>query len=73
MSTISVPLPTYLDEYIARMVRRGDAASKADVVRRALLRLAEEDAVFSVLRAEQETKEGRAVAGNLRKILKRLP
>lgn len=73
MSTLSVPLPTYLDEFIVRVVRRGDAANKADVVRRALLRMAEDDAVLSVLRAEQEVKDGRAVSGNLRKILKRLP
>lgn len=73
MTTLSVPLPAQLEEYISRVVKRGDAANKADVVRRALLRMAEEDAISAVLQAEREAADGKAVSGDLRKILKKLP
>ncbi len=72
MSTISVPLSTELDEYVTTAVRRGDAASKADLVRRALRRYAEDEAINVVLRSQQEMREGKVIYGNLRKILKKL-
>lgn len=70
MSTLSVPLTASLETFIHQMVRRGYASSKSEVVRRALTQLAEDEAVMSVLRAEQEVKEGKAITGDLRKILK---
>lgn len=72
MSTLSVPLTAQLEEFVQRMVRRGSAATKADVVRRALTRYAEEEAILSVLRSEQEIKEGKAIKGDLKKIMKSL-
>lgn len=73
MSTLSVPLTSGLELFVNQMVRNGYASNKADVVRRALVRLAEDEAVFAVLRSEQELKEGKAIKGDLRKILKSLP
>lgn len=73
MSTISVPLPATLDEYVTNAVRRGDAASKADLVRRALRRFAEDEAINDVLRSQQEMREGKVMYGDLRKIVKKMP
>jgi len=73
MSTISVPLPAALDEYVTNAVRRGDAASKADLVRRALRRFAEDEAINDVLRSQQEMREGKVMYGDLRKIVKKMP
>ncbi len=73
MSTLSVPLPVHMEEYIERMVRRGYASTKADLVRRAITRLMEEEAIQAVLQAEQEVREGKMVKGDLRKILKKMP
>ncbi|MSR85382.1 hypothetical protein EXS71_03040 [Candidatus Uhrbacteria bacterium] len=73
MSTLSVPLTAQLDTFVKQMVHKGFGANKADVVRRALTRLAEDEAIFSVLRSEQELKEGKALHGNLHKLLKALP
>lgn len=73
MSTISVPLPTALDKYVTNAVRRGDAASKADFVCRALKRYAEDEAINAVLRSQQEMREGKIIYGDLRKILKKIP
>lgn len=54
MSTISVPLPANLEEFIDRMVKSGEAANKADVVRKALRRMSDEEAVNAILKAESE-------------------
>jgi len=73
MSTLSVPLTNNLETFIESMVRRGIAANKAEVVRQALTNYAEEQAVATVLRSEQEIKEGKILRGDLKKIMKQLP
>ena len=72
MSTLSVPLPSALEDFIDEMVRSGAAANKADVVRQALVRFAEDQAVEAVLRAEQEVREGKILRGDLRDLVKRI-
>ena len=62
MSTLSVPLDAALENFVNGMVRRGEAANKADVARRALLRMAEDEAVQAVLDAEQEMREGKILS-----------
>ncbi len=73
MSTLSIPVPVHLEEFIERMVKQGYAANKADVVRQALARFAEDQAVEEVLRAEQEIREGKALRGDLRELVKMFP
>ncbi|OGZ02192.1 MAG: hypothetical protein A2390_00370 [Candidatus Liptonbacteria bacterium RIFOXYB1_FULL_36_10] len=68
MSTISVPVSPKLEELIESLVKRGYGASKADVVRKALILLAEEEAVRLVLLAEQEP----TLKGDLKKLAKKL-
>ena len=68
MSTISVPLPANLEEFIERMVKSGEAANKADVVRKALKRMSDEEAVNAILRAQKEP----SLKGDLRELAKRL-
>lgn len=71
MTTISVPLPSHLEKMVNDMAKaRG--SNKAEVVRHALTRLAEEEAVQAVLRAEQELAEGKGLRGNLRKLARML-
>ena len=72
MSTLSVPLPHALEAFIETMVKRGFASTKAEVVRQALSRYAEEEAVASVLRARQEGRDGKEIRGDLHAILKRM-
>lgn len=73
MSTLSVPLTAHHEEFIRSMVKRGFAPTKSEVVRRALDRLAEDEAVAAVLKSEQEIKEGKVLYGDLRKLMKALP
>jgi Arc/MetJ-type ribon-helix-helix transcriptional regulator len=67
MTTISVPLPADLEKSLNRLVRSGYGSNKADVVRRAIVRLAEDEAVEAVLRAEREP----SLSGNLKELAKK--
>lgn len=70
MSTISVPIPHNLESFINEMITRGIAPNKAEVVRQALLRYAEDQAVEAVLRAEQEARDGKILRGDLDELMK---
>lgn len=72
MSTLSVPLTSELEGFINAMVQSGKAANKADVVRKALMKMSEDEAVAAVLRSEQDEKEGKVFYGDLRKLVKEL-
>lgn len=68
MSTLSVPLTRNLEEIINSMVKKGYASNKAEVMRKALIFLAEEEAVQEVLRAEKEP----ILRGDLRELMKKI-
>lgn len=70
MSTLSVPLTPKLEKFINDQVRSGRAANKADVVRRALTAMTEEEAVQEVLLAQKEIREGKGLKGDLRELIK---
>ncbi len=72
MTTLSIPITSEQERFINNLVKSGKAANKAHAVRYALQRLAEEEAIESVLRAEQDIKEGRVFYGDLNKIAKKL-
>lgn len=71
MSTLSVPLTPQLEEFINDQVKSGRAANKADVVRRALRAMSEEEAISAVLEAQREVREGKILRGDIRQLLKR--
>ena len=73
MSTLSVPIPHHLEIFIEDAIRRGIAPNKAEVVRQALVRYAEDQAIEIVLRSEQEAREGKILHGNLRDLVKKMP
>jgi putative addiction module CopG family antidote len=68
MATLSVPLTKELEEFIESQVKLGKSENKASVVRRALRRLAEEEAIMLALRAEQEP----TLCGDLDKLAQKL-
>lgn len=70
MSTLSVPLTSELEATVARLVKNGFAETKAEVVRRAITRLAEDEAVNAVLMSQKEAREGKVFEGDLRKLVK---
>ncbi len=72
MSTISVPLSPHLEEELNKLVASGYGSNKADVVRRALTRVAEDEAVQAVLIAQKEISLGLGLTGDLRELAKKL-
>lgn len=69
MATISVPLSAELENRLDALVSDGVGSSRADVMRRALERLAEEEAINAVLNAEREVGDGKILRGDLRTLL----
>lgn len=65
MATISVPLSAELENRLDALVSDGVGSNRADVMRRALAKLAEDEAVNAVLRAEREP----VIRGNIRDLL----
>ena len=68
MSTISVPLNSKLESSLDYLVKSGVASNRAAVMRKALTRLTEEEAVEAVLRAAQEP----TLRGDLRDLIKKI-
>ncbi len=71
MTTLSIPIPSYLEEFIQRQIKSGNGANKADVVRKALIKLREEEAINDVLEAMQELKDGKGLKGDLHELAKK--
>ena len=72
MSTISVPLTKELEEFIAQMLRENRFSNKSEVVRHALYRFAEEQAIEDVRIAQQEARDGKGISGDLESILSQI-
>lgn len=72
MSTLSVPLTPEMEKFIKDQVKSGRAANKADVVRRAIRAMEEEEAVRVVLEASREIAEGKGLEGDLRELIKKI-
>ena len=70
MTTISVPIPENLVDFINQMIATGEAETKAEVIRQALRKYAEDEAFASVLKSRQEIKEGKVLEGNLVDLVK---
>lgn len=73
MSTLSVPLSAELEEMLLDMVKNGVAANKAAVARKAIEKLAEEEAINAVLQSEKEIAEGKLLHGDLDELMKMFP
>ena len=72
MTTLSIPVSGDLEKFIERMVRDGKGANKADVVRRALRQMSEDEAVEAVLCAQREITLGKGLKGDLRQLMKKI-
>ena len=68
MTTISIPLNNELNDYIDEQVRLGNASSKAELIRRAIIKFKEDEFVNSILKAKQEIRNGKALKGDLDEI-----
>jgi Arc/MetJ-type ribon-helix-helix transcriptional regulator len=67
MTTLSVPISGDLEKFIERMIQDGKGANKADVVRRAIKQMSEDEAVRTILQAQSEP----TLRGDLRELMKK--
>lgn len=68
MTTLSVPVDNTLTQFITNMIDSHKAENKAEVVRRALYQMREEEALKDVLEARADVVQGKIYKGNLRKL-----
>lgn len=68
MSTISVPLSKEHQDRLDNLVKHGAGSSRADVMRKALDKFAEDEAIALVLKAEKEV----SLSGDLRALARKL-
>ena len=68
MTTISVPLTAELMKLLEKLLEEGAGATKADIMRKALKKLAEDQAVQDVLDALKEP----TLHGDLRELAKKI-
>ncbi|MBI4272769.1 hypothetical protein HY621_02880, partial [Candidatus Uhrbacteria bacterium] len=62
----------HLSEKIETLIKNGNAANKAEFARRALEHYIEEQAIFDVLRAEQEVRGGKILSGDIDELAAKL-
>lgn len=67
MSTISISLSSHLEKELNDLVKSGYGSNKADVIRRAIARVSEDEAIETVLRASKEV----GLHGDLRELAKK--
>jgi len=72
MTTLSIPLPPNLEKFVKSSVKNGYAPTKAEVVRKALRRLKEEQAIEDVLEAQREVRKGKILYGDLDELVKKI-
>jgi len=65
MTTVSIPLKQHLNDYLDEQVKLGKASSKADLIRRAIIKYKEDDFVATITTARQEIEDGNILAGDL--------
>lgn len=71
MTTLSVPIPSQMEEFIKNQIRSGNASNKADVVRKALRFFAEQEVINDILEAQKELRAGKILRGDLREVAKK--
>ncbi|MEK7628796.1 MAG: hypothetical protein AAB421_05295 [Patescibacteria group bacterium] len=71
MTTISVPLDAQSKRNLERLEKSNPEMSRAGIVRKAIRKMSEEEAIQAVLEAERDIARGRVFKGDLRTLLKR--
>ncbi len=67
MSTISVPIPAHMEESLNNLIKNGRGSNKAELIRRAITNMVEDEAVQTVLNAMKEP----TLSGDLKELAKK--
>ncbi len=68
MTTISVPINSEIEEALSELVDI-TGANRVAVIRKAIERYREDEAINAILKSEREISEGKILRGDLQKIL----
>ncbi len=72
MTTLSIPISKDIEKFIKDYIKSGEAENKAQVVRKALRKLAQDVAYMEVLQAQADVKAGRVFKGDLKALLRKV-
>jgi Arc/MetJ-type ribon-helix-helix transcriptional regulator len=70
MTTISIPMPKDLLDFIDEFINSGEAENRAQAVRKAVRKMREQIEVDDIFEASRQIKQGHSYTGNLKDILK---
>lgn len=70
MTTLSIPLPQDLLEFVDSLIASGEAENRAQAVRKAIRKMREQTEINDIFEASRQIKEGHAYVGDLKTILK---
>lgn len=71
MTTISVPMPKDLIEFVDSIIASGEAENRAQAVRKAVRKMREQIEINDIFEASRQIRQGLAYTGDLREILKK--
>ena len=72
MTNVTVPVDAKLFDYVERAVKSGKYASKADLMRVALMKLRDEDAFAALQDSLADKRAGRVYVGDLKELVEKL-
>ncbi len=70
MTTISIPLPKILLDFVDSLIKTGVAENRAQAVRSAIRLMQEEMEINEIFEASRQVEQGRVYRGELASILK---
>ncbi len=71
MTTISVPIPKDLLEFVDSVITSGEAENRAQAIRKAIRTMREQVEIKEIFEASRQIQQGHAYTGDLKSILKR--
>ena len=69
MTTISVPMPKDLLQFIDSVIKSGEAENRAQAIRKAIRKMREQIEINDILEASRQIKAGISHTGDIKKIL----
>ncbi|MEK7609748.1 MAG: ribbon-helix-helix domain-containing protein [Patescibacteria group bacterium] len=70
MTTISVPMPKDLLEFVDSIIFSGEAENRAQAIRKAVRKMRENVEINEIFEASRQIKKGLVYTGNLKEIMK---
>jgi len=70
MTTLSIPMPQDLLDFIDSFIASGEVENRAQAVRKAVRTLREQNEINDILEAKVQIKQGVSYSGDLKTILK---